>query len=417
MKRLLQISLDTLLASILPILMWLVLGFIINKNISNIFSITYPLQFLYMIFITLFAVGPNITYKKEKNNNVVCSNMLFGCFFVGTITVILCLNVDNYIKLMNISKNIYHSFCIYSIVLIYYNFCLQLLIQKLYYEGKNKEANKISLLFNLTNFSSIIILSLLFGNIISIIVTLTIDFLILLNLFIKEFVKIKQFNFDLKLKKNIKYTSFVILRDIGHLIIYGIGFGNSFSYGEKYLNAINFEGLTTDAQWDMLYSIDTAAKIDLSKNNFNYKKSLKDAYKLLAILISSILIMNFTLYWYFKPNIKILLIILIVQIIDMLVEPLKAMRLNYIQINDNSSKHNIVYIISRFFRILCSFIPSAFCTYIGQIFSMIYLYIYSKIECRKVKLFMKNKDNLIIKKRNYNSRICDMWKKCIRKKI
>ena len=97
--------------------------------------------------------------------------------------------------------------------------------------------------------------------------------------------------------------------------------------------------------------------------------------------------MNLTLYWYFKPHIKTLLIILFVQIIDMLFDPMKTMKLNYLQINDNSSKHNIAYIVSRIGRFLCSFIPSAFCTYIGEIFSMIYLYIYSKIQCKKVKLF------------------------------
>ena len=69
MKRLLQISLDTLLASTLPIIMWLLLGFIISKEISNVFSLTYPLQFFYMLFITLFAIGPNITSKKQNNVN------------------------------------------------------------------------------------------------------------------------------------------------------------------------------------------------------------------------------------------------------------------------------------------------------------------------------------------------------------
>ena len=384
MKRLIQISLDTLLASTLPIIMWLLLGFVINKEISNVFSLTYPLQFFYMLFITLFAIGPNITSKKENNANVIYSNMLFSSVLVGIITIVLCFNVDSYIKIMSMSEKIYHNFCLYSIALMYYNFILQLLLQKLYYENNNKKANKISLLFNLTNFFLIIISSILFKNIIAIIITLTIDFLILIILFVNN---IKKFTFKLKIKDNIKYTSFSLLKDISFLLIYGIGFGNSFSYGEKYLEAINFEGLTTDAQWDMLASVDTASKIDLSENKLNYKKSLSDSYKLLLILIGSILIMNLTLYWYFKPDIKVLLIILFVQIIDMLFEPAKAIKLNYLQINDNSSKHNFAYIISRIGRLLCSFIPSAFCTYIGQLFSMIYLFIYSKIQCRKVEMF------------------------------
>ena len=35
MRRLLRISLDTLLTSTLPIVMWVLLGIIVNKNISN----------------------------------------------------------------------------------------------------------------------------------------------------------------------------------------------------------------------------------------------------------------------------------------------------------------------------------------------------------------------------------------------
>ena len=103
--------------------------------------------------------------------------------------------------------------------------------------------------------------------------------------------------------------------------------------------------------------------------------------------------MNLTLYWYFKPDLIILSIIMAVQIIDMLMEPLKTLRLSYIQINDNSKKHNIFYILSRLIRLLCSFIPSAFCTYIGQIASGIYLYIYSRVVCRNIKIFKLRNSN------------------------
>ena len=97
--------------------------------------------------------------------------------------------------------------------------------------------------------------------------------------------------------------------------------------------------------------------------------------------------MNLTLYWYFKPNLIILLIILSVQIIDMLIDPLKTLRLSYIQINDNSKKHNVFYLLSGLIRLLCSFIPNAFCTYMGQAISSIYLYVYSLITCKNVKIF------------------------------
>ena len=155
MKRLLQISLDTLLTSVLPIVMWILLGFIITKEISNVFTLTYPLQFFYMIFISLFAVGPNITAKRLKNENVIYSNMLFGCICVGILTLILVLCSDTYINIMSMDINIYHNFCIYSMIWMYFSFIMQVITQKLYYETKNKESNKINLVFNnyFNNFS------------------------------------------------------------------------------------------------------------------------------------------------------------------------------------------------------------------------------------------------------------------------
>lgn len=390
MKRLLQISLDTLLISILPIIMWIILGFTITKEISNVFSLTYPLQFFYMIFVSLFAIGPNITSKKNNNEDIVYSNMLFGLLIVGLLTLILVINVNTYIKLMNMNVNTYHHFCIYSIIWMYLSFIMQIIMQKLYYDNKNNESNKINIIFNLTNFILIIILTSILKDYIAIIITLVIDFLIISIVFIKYYKKTK---FCLQIKQNIKYTSFNILKNIGMFLIYGIGFGNSFSFGEKYATAINFESLTTDTQWDMLDSVDIASKIDLAENKFNYKESQKNAYKLLSILIFTILIMNLTLYWYFKPDLIVLVIILAVQIIDMLIDPLKTLRMSYIQINDNNKKHNVFYLLSRLIRLLCSFIPSAFCTYIGQAISAIYLYVYSLVACRNVKIFKSRNSN------------------------
>lgn len=267
---------------------------------------------------------------------------------------------------------------------MYINFMMQLIVQKLYYEGKNRESNKINLILNLSNFISIISLSILIEETWAIAITLLLDFIIVIVLLLKNFTYKK---FSLKIKENIHYTSFSLLRNIGMFLTYSIGFKNSFSYGPQYTTAINFESLTTDTQWDMLYSIDTAAKIDFAEGKFDYRESLKNGYKLIGILIGSTVVMNLTLYWYFKPDLRILSILLAVQIVDMLVDPLKTLRWDYLQINDNEKKHNISFIIPRIVRIVCSFIPSAFCTYIGQFLSMVYLYAYAKIQCRNVKAF------------------------------
>ena len=77
-----------------------------------------------------------------------------------------------------------------------------------------------------------------------------------------------------------KYVSNDIFDRVGMFLIYFIGLKNTLEFGTIYLIAINFETLISDAQWDMSYSVVTAATIDSSKNQLNYKESLKNGYKL-----------------------------------------------------------------------------------------------------------------------------------------
>lgn len=106
MKRLLQICFDTLLISILPIVMWILLGFIVTKDISNVFSLTYPLQFFFMFFESLFSKGPNVVAKKINQNAVIDSNIVFGTVLVGILTIVLCINVDWYIGFLGMDSSI-----------------------------------------------------------------------------------------------------------------------------------------------------------------------------------------------------------------------------------------------------------------------------------------------------------------------
>lgn len=64
MKRLLKISFDSLFFSLMPIIQWFLLGLLVDKNLINVFSITYPLQFIYSFIRSIFGVAPNIQVLK-----------------------------------------------------------------------------------------------------------------------------------------------------------------------------------------------------------------------------------------------------------------------------------------------------------------------------------------------------------------
>lgn len=384
MKRLLQISLDTLLTSALPIWMWIILGITLKPEIANVFSLIYPLQFVYMIFTSLFAVGPNITARREKNRNVVYTNMVMGVIIVGIATILNCVNADNYISNMTMDPEIYREFYIYGICLAYLTFILQVISQKLYYEGRNKASNFNNLIFNLVNFVAIIGLTLVLDPGAAIVATLALDAIIIIFFLFKYFERRK---FSFRFFKNARNVSFDLLDNLGMFLSYGIGFWNSFSFGQKYIDTINFETLSTDAQWDAVYSIDTAAKIDISEKKLKYRKSLKAAYQLILVLFATSLVMVFGLYWYYKPDLPLLAVLLLVQLIDMLCQPVLLTRWAYLQIEENKMKHNVAFFAIRIVRLLCSLLPTALCTYIGQLASAGLKLIYAKWQTRGKKVF------------------------------
>lgn len=69
----------------------------------------------------------------------------------------------------------------------------------------------------------------------------------------------------------------------------------------------------------------------------------------------------------------------------MLFYPITAVRQTYLQIHETTKWTSIHKLISNILRILCSFIYSPFCTYIGQIVAMIYDYTYVRIATRNKK--------------------------------
>jgi len=387
MNRLLRISLDTLLMSTIPIIMWILLGIIVDKNIANVFTLTYPIQFVTCLILAIFGTGPNINATKNNKKYLVDSNIILGTIVGFLVTLFLIFKVDTYINIMNMDIKIYKLFCIYSFSLMYLQLILQMICQKLYYENKNKLSNKLTIIFNIINVILIISLSLITKNQkTSIFLTLFIDIVIILFIFIKN---VKKFNFKFEVLKNMRYVSNDIFDRLGMFIIYFIGWKNTLEFGSIYLVAINFETLIMDAQWDMSYSIITAATIDASKDKLKYKESLKNGYKLVGLLIASSIIMGVPLYFYYKPLLWLVSLFVGIQIIDILVLPVIWIKQQYCQINYSQKITTYNEAVSKCIRIVSSFLPTPFCTYIGQLISMTYQFILFNIIHRK-KYYLEN---------------------------
>lgn len=394
MKRLLRISLDLALLSFIPIISWFALGLLVDKNLINVFTLTYPIQFIWYIMKSIFATGANISREKDKNNNAVMSGISLGILVGSVIFGFLVLNIDSYIRFMNMDISIYKEFAIYSVVQLYIQLILAFILEKLYYEDKNGLANKYSIIFNLLNFFALIISSLLLKEKIYIVIftliTITIYTLIIL---IKNYEK---FKFKIDIIKCIKYDSVELFNNIAFLLIFLFGLSNVMEYDEKYIIALTFIALITDTQWDVFDAISTTAKIDISKGEFNYKEHKKNAYSLLAILLSSVFIMFASLYTLYNLNFEITLIFLGFELVNFIIYPIYRIKTCYLQLEYSAIKTTANKIVASILRLMFSFLKTPFCTGIGQVFSSFYQLI--SINMMFNKNFKINDDGYIDRK-------------------
>ena len=373
MKRLLRISFDLSLLSFIPIILWFLLGIIVDKNLINIFTLTYPLQFLYYIFRSVFSTGANISKEKDKNKDAVMSGLVIGSIISLITFLLILINIDGYINFMNMDVNIYKTYTIYSVIEIFISLEFAFILNKLYYEGQNKLANKYSIMFNLLNLVLLVGTSLITKNQSVIVITTLIPlFLFTLYIIIKNSDK---FKLKLNIPKCIKYDSVELFNNIGFLLIFLFGLSNAINFGEKYTLALTFVALITDTQWDTADAIVTAATIDISKNNFNYKEHRRNAYKLLSILFLTSLIMFSLLYRFYDLDFKITMIYFAFEIVNFLIYPIYRIKTCYLQLEWSAFKTTGNKIFSLFLRMILSLTKTPFCTGIGQACSSVYQFI------------------------------------------
>lgn len=370
MNRLFRISFDTFLTSVTPILGWFLLGILVDKNLINIFSLIYPMQFVISSIQSIFGTGANISAIKDNNKDSVFSGFILGTILGVLILGSIVLNIDKYITFMNMDIQTYRIFAVYAVIQMFLQLLLNLSLCKLYYEDNNKRANKYSFFFNLINFLTLVIMSITTKNQIVISSTSLIATTIFTLLMIFRTVKIT--GFKINLRNCIKYDSVYLFAEISMFIIYLFGFKNAFNFGAKYILATSFATLITDTQWDISYAIKTVAQIDITKKIFSYKQHIKNSRKLIYILILSTIIMGVILYPSYKSDLTATLLIVSIELISLYLYPVYITKLTFIQLEYSAIKATISKQIANILRIFCSFIPSPFCTSFGLAVSVIY---------------------------------------------
>ena len=179
-----------------------------------------------------------------------------------------------------------------------------------------------------------------------------------------------------KLKFNIfnfiKYDSVELFNNVAFFFIFLFGLSNALEFGEQYALALTFVALITDTQWDVYDAISVSAKIDISKNKFNYKQHRNNAYKLFSILLFSVFVMFIILYRFYDLDLKLVAIYFSFELINFSIYPIYKLKTCFLQLEYSALKTTINKMISSGLRMFISLFKTPFCTGLGQVSSSIY---------------------------------------------
>lgn len=377
MKQLFQIGLDLALASLNPIVSWFMLSLILDSRLINVFSITYPLQFVWLMLRDIFGVGANLVSIKVRNSKIVDAGIFTGLIFSGIIFGLVALNIDKFIIFMNADPSVYRDFCFYIMLQLWIQLVFCIILDKLYYQDKNKIANKYSLTFNLLNFIVLIGTSFLTKNSkIIISATLLTIFAFTLFVFIRE---VRRVSFRFNILRSIKINSMDFGENLILFFVYLFGIGKAFSFGEEYALAITFVTLITDIQWDVATAIQVKAKIDITKKRMNFPKSYKNSYALIFVLILSSIIAFVSMKNFYDLNLGISIIFVIIEYLAFLLYPQYRLKLDFIQLKFSAKIATFIKSSAMAFRLLLVIVFSPitpFALSIAQVSAQLYQVIF-----------------------------------------
>lgn len=402
MKRLFTIGSGYFVYSLVPILSWIALSMILhNGKIVNAFSLIYPMQFVWVLLKSFFGTAANIRKNKENDKNSTWNSIFWGTIFSIVIFSLPLIFVDKYIAFFGQNIGDYKDFVIYGIAQLLVQVFFSLITEKLYFEDKEKIANIHLIIFNILNFILVCISAIIIPDvIIAFIVTLSILLCYVVGLYIWQFEK---FRISLSFVKNIKYNAVEMLSSISMAITYFFGFQTVFLAGDQYLAALNVVALATDAQFDSMGAISTVTKVDLSKQRYQFKRELKNAYLFTTILSISSILLAVLLGYLYKASFILVLIYLVFKIVEMFITPYVSILQTFTQLEYSVFLSSCIFLIARVVNVLISvFLVSAYCTDIAYLTECVLLCSFIIVRIVKYKV----KDGKLLLKKNKKENSC-----------
>lgn len=372
-----RLGVITIINSCIPILTWIILGIITeDKTLINIFSLTYSVQFLPHLLASAFVIGNIIGKEKNTINKDSVFSGIIASNIVGLVMIIVStVNIEYIMQFMGVTDIRYKNWLIYSLWLMFFTLALTETLNLLYFEGKDKEANKTSLIFNFIYCFSISIIYKLTGNeVMSIVISLTSLGIFVYSILIS---KIEHFKFSINILEGVKYQLSPITSNTMMFIIYLFGMKKVFEYSPEFALAVSFCGLVTDTQWDMIVNaIIDVSKTEISKGRYNITHLFSASKLYTAIVASSIALLAIGIYPLYECDIKYTLIILLIEIVDMWIVKTSYVKSTWIDIEHQSRYSVYLIIATKIARLTISIaLGSIYALWIAQLVSGVLNYI------------------------------------------
>ena len=181
-------------------------------------------------------------------------------------------------------------------------------------------------------------------------------------------INIKKFKFDFNIIKNFKYESINIVGEIFMLLIYLFGYRLAFGFGDEYYIALSFINLITDPIWDALQAQVKIAKIDISQSCYNYKKAIFRSWIVTLFYVGIALVLFFALFKVYNVILIIGLIYLVIQVLDILLYVVTSNLKIFLQLEYSPTKTTLIYLFMKMIRtVLTIFLFTPYNTDIAQI--------------------------------------------------
>lgn len=204
MQRLFKMTITTEIQSLLPILLWVIIGVIRSSiDISNGFTLTYHYQFIYLLVMGLLMTG---SLKLYKLNNVD-KRLALGMSIISFLTLIgiggiLILLMPITVKV--IGTSIQNSYIIaFGILNISIDTIPCSISKYLLYEGEDTESLKLTIKYYLGRLPIAIILAIVIKNEHIMLYSISFSFFILAIVLCRN--KLKMARFSIKMFNGAKY--------------------------------------------------------------------------------------------------------------------------------------------------------------------------------------------------------------------